>query len=82
MQVYLVTMPDKYPEMLEAFRNYQDILPSIKLSYSACQNVVITQRLQPTGGPIFEVTGDRDGVEFKETLHTKRLAVWDSPTHI
>lgn len=82
MQVYLVTMKEKYPDMLECFRNYQDIEPSIRISYGSCVNVVIVATPQVSGGPFFKVTGLRDGVAFDETLQVKRLAVWDSPTHI
>lgn len=81
MQVYLVTMPE-YPNMKECLRNYQDIEPSLRISYGSCVDVVITAVPQHTGGPIFKITGKRDGQDFEETVNVERLSVWDSPTHL
>lgn len=81
MQVYIVTMK-KYPEMRECFRNYQDIEPSIKISYSACKDVKIVATPKVAGGPEFTVTGIRDDGPFSEVINVERISVWDSPTHI
>ncbi len=65
----------------EFFRNFQDIEPSLRISYSSCTEVQIMK--SPTTGPIkFTVTGYRDGDRFEETLLVNRYSVWDSPTHL
>lgn len=83
MQVYLVES-NGVTDYGAAFRNFQDILPSLKISYSACHDVEIKLTPQIDGGPIYTVTGTRADktAKFSETFKIHRLPVWDSPTHM
>jgi len=89
MQVYLVKQLDA-DNTTNAFRNYGDIEPSLRISYQSCHNVVITARPKSTGGPVFTVKGTypsdwgmpQDGKDFEHQFEVLRMAVWDSPTHI
>lgn len=81
MQVYLVTWPGQLGDP-DAFRNFQDIEPSIRISYSQARDLKIVAMPRNAGGPQFEVSGTMEGKAFKEVLTVKRLSVYDSPTHL
>ena len=82
MQVYLVSRPGQDLTTADAFRNFTDIEPSLRISYSAFDNVKIKSEPMIAGGPKFTVTGSNDGIEFTEELLVTRFAVYDSPTHL
>lgn len=81
MQVYLVTWKDQIGDP-EAFRNFNDIEPSIRISWSQAKGLKIESKPRATGGPQFVVSGEMDGKPFTQTLDVKRLSVYDSPTHL
>lgn len=81
MQVYLVTWPGQVGDP-DAFRNFNDIEPSIKISYSQAKDLTIECQPKATGGPVFVVKGKMNDKPFEERLTVKRLSVYDSPTHL
>lgn len=82
MQVYLLTWPGQIGQP-DAFRNFQDIEPSIRISYGQAKDLKIISSPRATGGPIFTVSGDMPGSgSFEEQITVTRLSVYDSPTHI
>lgn len=81
MQVYLVSWEGQTGDP-EAFRNFSDIEPSIRISYSKATDLKIKCLVRTIGGPLFTASGKMDGTDFTCTFTVKRLSVWDSPTHI
>ena len=88
MQVYRVQqIEEAIKHEANYFRNFQDIVPSLKISYSQAKDLRISHVPTSNGGPIFFVEGSFKGVDekevpFKHTFHCTRLPVWDSPTHM
>jgi hypothetical protein len=84
MQVYLLT-PQGVTDVRRidgAFRNFQDIKPSLAISYSSFTDVQIFMTPKSSGGPEIAIQY-RDGGTLKtDEFKVHRLPVWDSPTHI
>jgi hypothetical protein len=81
MQVYITTWEGQV-RRTDCFRNFADIEPSIRLSYSKAKDLKIDVR--PTKGPVeFHVSGIwDDGKAFSFVMTATRYSVWDSPTHL
>lgn len=80
MQVYMVTWDGQIGQP-DCFRNFADIEPSIRTSFSGFDDLQITKK--PTNGPVeFVVTYTKEGEKHTETLIATRYPVWDSPTHL
>jgi len=66
------------------FRHFNDIRTSLLVSYSRCDCLDVVKSPEPTGGPVYTVTGFVPGTSepFKHTFKCTRLVIYDAPTHL
>ncbi len=67
---------------IHIFKNVCDLLPSIKITYSRCENVRIEQE-RDINDITFKVTGNHsNGDAILDKLTFKCIPVWESPSHV
>lgn len=66
---------------IHLFNRYEHLEPSVRISFSACENVQVGVRRQGRDA-YFDVTGIRVGESFQETVHALCLPVWTEPSHL
>jgi len=66
---------------IHLFNRYEHLEPSVRISYSACKDVVIETVRKPQEVH-FDVSGLRDGEPFSETIHAVCFPVWTEPSHL
>lgn len=66
---------------IHLFNRREHLLPSVRISYSACKDVVIEMH-DREDGIYFDVSGMRNNKPFAETIFFKRCPVWTEPCHL
>lgn len=66
---------------IHLFNRFEHLEPSVRISFSACEDVQISITRQPRE-VYFDVTGRRKGEQFQETIHALCLPVWTEPSHL
>lgn len=77
-QVWMVRNSDTD---IHLFNRREHLEPSVRISYSACEDVVIKPHYIAREA-IFDVTGKRNGEPFTEQVVARCLPVWTEPSHL
>lgn len=72
---------------IHLFNRFEHLKPSVEISYSRCQEVVIKESWPSQdfrGKVIFTITGRRgsDNSSFEDKVIAIRLPVWTEPSHL
>lgn len=77
-QVWMVRNSDTD---IHLFNRHEHLEPSVRISYGACKDVVVTMQREVMG-TVFTITGKRRDVPFEETIEAKCFSVWTEPCHL
>lgn len=66
---------------IHVFNRADHLLPSVRISYSACKDVTVDSVRRPHE-IVFTVSGKRNGEDFSDVIVFKQLPVWTEPCHL
>lgn len=67
---------------IQLFNRQDHILPSLRITFSACQNVNIIRSHATANELIYIVEAILDGKDIHERFEFQRLPVWTEPCHL
>lgn len=67
---------------IHLFNREAHLEPSVRISYSRCEDVVIKSIFTARNELVFTVTGKRNDEIFEDIITFKCLPVWTEPSHL